>query len=49
MDHLLEVVKLLNGEEGRKPASYSLSELIGEVKSEVDFSEVKVSSRLKED
>ncbi|HNS05682.1 MAG TPA: magnesium chelatase domain-containing protein, partial [Candidatus Saccharicenans sp.] len=47
MDHLLEVVKLLNGEEGRKPASYSLSELIGEVKSEVDFSEVKGQQQAK--
>ncbi|HOE14097.1 MAG TPA: YifB family Mg chelatase-like AAA ATPase [Candidatus Saccharicenans sp.] len=47
MDHLLEVVKLLNGEADIKPASYSLADLIGEVKSDVDFSEVRGQQQAK--
>jgi magnesium chelatase family protein len=47
LDHLLEVVKLLNGSDEIKPASYSLSDLIGEVRQEVDFSEVRGQQQAK--
>ncbi|HEK84734.1 MAG TPA: ATP-binding protein, partial [Candidatus Aminicenantes bacterium] len=45
--HLLQVIKLLSGSEDLKPANYSLSELIGGVKSELDFSEVRGQQQAK--
>ncbi|MDD8020495.1 MAG: YifB family Mg chelatase-like AAA ATPase [Acidobacteriota bacterium] len=47
LEHLLEVIKLLNGSDEIKPASYSLSELMGEVRQEVDFSEVRGQQQAK--
>lgn len=47
LDHLLEVVKLLNGSDEIKPASYSLPDLIGEIRQEVDFYEVRGQQQAK--
>jgi magnesium chelatase family protein len=47
LKHLLEVVKLLDGSEDIKPAEYCLAELIGESRSELDFSEVRGQQQAK--
>jgi len=45
--HLVEVVKLLCGSQDIKPAAYCLAELIGETRSELDFSEVRGQQQAK--
>ncbi|MGB9893296.1 MAG: YifB family Mg chelatase-like AAA ATPase [Candidatus Saccharicenans sp.] len=47
LNHLLDVVRLLSGSEELQPSSYSLDELIGEPKSELDFSEVRGQQQAK--
>jgi len=45
--HLLEVIKLLCGSEEIKPAHHSLHDLIGEIASDYDFSEVRGQQQAK--
>lgn len=47
LNHLLEVVKLFSSPEEIKPCSYQLEELVGETKSELDFSEVRGQQQVK--
>jgi len=47
VNHLLEVIQLLDGRDELKPASYSLEELIGETGSDLDFSEVRGQQQAK--
>lgn len=45
--HLSEVISLLNGSEEIRPASYTLNELLGDTRAEVDFSEVRGQQQAK--
>ncbi len=47
VNHLLEVIKLLDGREEVRPSSFSLEELIGESGSDLDFSEVRGQQQAK--
>ena len=45
--HLSEVISLLNGNQNLKPAFYTLDELLGQSRPEVDFSEVRGQQQAK--
>jgi magnesium chelatase family protein len=47
LGHLLEVVKLLGGSDEIRPVRYSLAELVGENRLEMDFSEVRGQQQAK--
>ncbi|MCX8159641.1 MAG: YifB family Mg chelatase-like AAA ATPase [Candidatus Saccharicenans sp.] len=47
VNHLLEVIRLLDGRDEHQPSSYSQEELIGPTGSELDFSEVRGQQQAK--